>query len=190
MVSDTGEICMVTQIQGEDWGAVRMIAASIFKLSEVTGQIIKYLVMALVLVLFIEVTSRYLFNSPTIWALESSKMLLGTIGACGWAYTYKVGGHVRVDVLYTMLPRRGQSLIDVVMAILFLFPLVGVLVYVGSKWALRAWETGEKMIESSWLPPAAPFRTALVVGFILFALQCIAQFLCDLYYLIKKRELL
>jgi len=181
---------MVTQVQGEDWLVVRKIAASIFKLSEITGQIIKYLVMALVLVLFTEVTSRYLFNSPTVWALETSKMLLGTIGACGWAYTYKVGGHVRVDVLYTMLPRRGRALIDVVMAVLFLFPLVGVLVNVGWKWAIRAWVTGEKMIESSWLPPAAPFRTALVVGFILFALQCIAQFLCDLYYLIKKRDLL
>jgi TRAP-type mannitol/chloroaromatic compound transport system permease small subunit len=181
---------MVTETQVEDWGVARKIAGTIFELSEITGQIIKYLVMALVLVLFIEVTSRYLFNSPTVWALETSKMLLGTIGACGWAYTHKVGGHVRVDVLYTMLPRRGQALIDVVMTVLMLFPLVGVLIYVGTKWAARAWETGEKMIESSWLPPAAPFRTALVLGFILFALQCIAQFLCDLYYLIKERDLL
>ena len=117
-------------------------------------------------------------------------MLLGTIGACGWAYTHKLGGHVRVDVLYSLVPRRGQALIDVIMSILMLFPLVFVLISVVSKWAIRAWETGEKMIESSWLPPAAPFRTALVLGFILFALQCIAQFLCDLYYLIKKRELL
>lgn len=181
---------MVTHAQESDWAIVRNITRSIFNLSEATGQIVKYLVMALVAVLFIEVTSRYVFNSPTVWALETSKMLLGTIGACGWGYTHKLGGHVRVDVLYAMVPRRGQALIDVIMSILMLFPLVLVLITVGSKWAIRAWETGEKMIESSWLPPAAPFRTALVLGFILFGLQCTAQFLCDLYYLIKKKELL
>jgi TRAP-type mannitol/chloroaromatic compound transport system permease small subunit len=181
---------MTTQVQGEDWLIARKAAGAIFTLSEKTGQLIKFLVMALVMVLFIEVTSRYVFNSPTVWALETSKMLLGTIGACGWGYTHKVGGHVRVDVLYAMAPRRGQALIDVIMSLVMLFPLVGVLIFVGTKWALRAWETGEKMIESSWLPPAAPFRTALVLGFILFALQCIAQFLCDLYYLIKQRDLL
>ena len=181
---------MATHAQENDWAVVRTIARSIFKFSEATGQFIKYLVMALVAVLFIEVTSRYVFNAPTVWALETSKMLLGTIGACGWAYTHKLGGHVRVDVLYSLVPRRAQALIDVIMSILMLFPLVFVLIAVGSKWAIRAWETGEKMIESSWLPPAAPFRTALVIGFILFAVQCIAQFLCDLHYLIKKRELL
>jgi len=181
---------MVTHAQDNDWVIARSFTRSMFNFSEMTGQIIKYLVMALVMVLFIEVTSRYVFNSPTVWALETSKMLLGTIGACGWAYTHKLGGHVRVDVLYSLVPRRGQALIDVIMSVLMLFPLVLVLIIVGSKWAIRAWETGEKMIESSWLPPAAPFRTALVIGFVLFGLQCIAQFICDLYYLIKKRELL
>ena len=173
-----------------DWAFVRSFARSVFALSEATGQVIKYLVMALVLVLFTEVTMRYVFNSPTVWALETSKMLLGTIGACGWGYTHKLGGHVRVDVVYSLIPRRGQALIDVIMSLLMLFPLVFVLIGVGTKWAIRAWQTGEKMIESSWLPPAAPFRTALLIGFILFGLQCLAQFSCDLYYLIKKRELL
>jgi len=173
-----------------DWALVRGFTRSIFALSEATGQFIKYLVMALVLVLFTEVTMRYIFDSPTTWALETSKMLLGTIGACGWGYTHKLGGHVRVDVIYAMIPRRGQALIDVIMSLLMLFPLVFVLIGVGTKWTIRAWQTGEKMIESSWLPPAAPFRTALLIGFILFALQCLAQFACDLYYLVKKRELL
>ena len=176
--------------QNKDWVAVRKLVQAVFNLSEATGQLIKYLVLALVAVLFIEVTLRYVFNSPTVWALETSKMLLGTIGACGWGYTHKLGGHVRVDVLYTLISRRGQALIDVCMSVLMLFPLVIVLIVVGTKWAVRAWETGEKMIESSWLPPAAPFRTALVIGFVLFALQCLAQFVCDLHYLIRKRELL
>ena len=171
------------------WLQAKIIVEKLNLLSEKTGQFVKYLIMALVVVLAIEVTARYVFGSPTIWALETSKMLLGSIGTLGWGYTHKLGGHVRVDVIYSIFSRRIRALIDVVFSVIFLFPLVSVLIYTGSKWALRAWRTGEKMIDSSWLPPAAPFRTVMVVGFCLFALQCIAQFTSDLYCLIHNKEI-
>ena len=175
---------------GEDWVIIRKIVAFINTISQGTGHVIKYLIIALILVLTIEVTARYVFDKPTIWVLETSKMLLGIIGTWGWAYTHKHHGHVRVDILYMLFTRRMQALVDVVLSVLMLFPLVFVLVNIGTGWAVRAWVTGEKMVESSWLPPAAPFRTLLVVGFVLFALQCIAQFLCDLYVVIKNKELI
>lgn len=172
-----------------DWAVARSLVGGISRLTDGVGFIVKYLVLALIIVLFTEVVSRYLFNSPTYWALETSKMLLGVIGTWGWAYTHKLEGHVRVDVLYSLLSRRGRAVIDVVLSLLFLFPLVYVMIYAGTKRAIRSWETGERMVESNWLPPAAPFRTLLVIGFGLFALQCIARFLCDLYALVKNRDL-
>ncbi len=177
-------------IKKDDWIIVRKTVEIINRMSEGTGHIIKFLILGLILVLFFEVTSRYVFGKPTIWALESSKMLLGVIGTWGWAYTHQHHGHVRVDILYMLFSRRVQAIIDSVLTVLMLFPLVLVMINVGYKWAIRSWMTHEKMVESSWLPPAAPFRSMLVIGFILFALQCLAQFLCDLYYVIKKRELL
>lgn len=76
------------------------------------------------------------------------------------------------------------------MSIIFLFPICIILISAGTKWAVFSWKAGEKMVESSWLPPAAPFRTVLVVGFILFALQSVSKFIEELYYLVRKRELL
>ena len=93
---------------GEDWTPARKLVSGINILSEGTGQFVKFLVMALVMVLFIEVTARYVFDSPTVWALETSKMLLGTIGTLGWGYTHKLGGHVRVDVVYGMQIGRAS----------------------------------------------------------------------------------
>ena len=177
-------------IRKDDWIIVRKTVAGINKLSAGTGHVIKFLILGLILVLFFEVTSRYVFGRPTIWALETSKMLLGVIGTWGWAYTHQHHGHVRVDILYMLFSRRVQASIDVVLSVLMLFPLVLIMINVGFKWAVRSWHTHEKMVESSWLPPAAPFRSMLVIGFILFALQCLAQFLCDLYYVVKKREML
>ena len=177
-------------IRNDDWIIVRKIVVGINKLSSGTGHVIKFLILGLILVLFFEVTSRYVFGRPTIWALETSKMLLGVIGTWGWAYTHQHHGHVRVDILYMLFSRRVEAIIDSVMSLLLLFPLVFVMINVGFKWAVRSWVTHEKMVESSWLPLAAPFRSMLVIGFTLFALQCIAQFLCDIYYAFKKREML
>lgn len=169
---------------------MRKVVLFINTLSEIAGQIAKFLMIALVLVLCYEVVSRYVFNSPTKWALETSKMLMGTFGAFGWSYTFLHEGHVRVDVLYIRFSRKVKSLVNVIFSIIFLFPICIILLTSGIKWAIFSWKVGEKMVESSWLPPAAPFRTILVVSFILFTLQSIAKFIQELYYLIRKRELL
>lgn len=180
---------MNDQIQRGDWMLARIFVAYIFKLNEFIGQLIKYVLIGMVLVLFYETISRYIFNSPTSWALIVSKWLLGTLAVCGWGYTYKEGGHVRVDVIYSLLSKRKQALIDVVMTLIFLFPFVGILIRIATKMMLRSWKTGELIIESSWTPLAAPFKTIILIGLILFALQCIAQFIRDLYFLFKGRKL-
>ncbi|HOF03222.1 MAG TPA: TRAP transporter small permease subunit [Atribacterota bacterium] len=169
---------------------MKKLVLTINNISEIAGQIVKYLLMALIVVLCYEVVARYFFSRPTNWVLETSKMLMGTFGACGWAYTFLHEGHVRVDVFYSNFSRRTQAWVNVIMSIIFLFPICIILIAAGIRWAAFAWKIGEKMVESSWLPPAAPFRTILVVGFILFTLQSIAKFIQELYYLIRKRELL
>jgi len=154
------------------------------------GQLVKYLVPALIFVLFFEVVARYVFNKPTIWALETSMMIFGSIGSLCWGYTLKIGGHVRVDVFYSMLSRRWRAFIDVTLILLFLFPFQLLLINAGIKWSLFALKTGEKLVDSSWLPPSAPFRIVLALGFVLFFMQGISEFIKNFYYLVRKEDLL
>jgi TRAP-type mannitol/chloroaromatic compound transport system permease small subunit len=156
---------------------MKKVVQFINSISEYSGRVVMWAVIALIVVLCYEVIARYAFNSPTIWALETSEMLGGVIGVLGWGYTY------------VRLPPRGKALVDVVMALIFLFPLVGILIFSGMSWAATSLATGEKMVESSWLPPAAPFRIVIAAGFCFFALQCVARFITDLHLLIKKSEL-
>jgi len=178
------------QTQKGDWVFARNLVASICKLNEFVGQLLIYVVIGMVLVLSYETSARYIFGAPTSWALIVSEWLLGTLAICGWGYTYKEGGHVRVDVIYSLLSKRRQALIDVIMSLIFMFPLIGILIWSAIKMAVRSWRTGELIVESGWMPLAAPFRTVMLVGLLLFGLQCLAQFLCDVYYLFKGRELL
>jgi TRAP-type mannitol/chloroaromatic compound transport system permease small subunit len=169
---------------------LRRFVSFVDALSLKIGHAVKYLIPALILVLTIEVVSRYVFNSPTIWVLETSMMIFGSIGALCWGYTLRIGGHVRVDVFYSMFSKRLKAFVDVALTLLFMFPFELILIYTGVKWSLFALKTGEKMVESSWLPPTAPFRIVLTIGFILFFAQTVSEFIKNFYYLVKKEDLI
>lgn len=168
---------------------MRTIVRVLDSISERTGKIVLWAAVALVVVLCYEVTRRYVFNSPTNWVMETSMMLGGTIAAMGWAYTHRHQGHVRVDVIYMHLTPRGKAIIDVVCSLVFLFPLLAILIYASAKWAQFSWSMGEKLVGSSWRPPSGPIRTLIPVGFCLFTLQCVAQFIRDFYQLIRNKSL-
>ncbi len=170
--------------------ALGKIIGTIDRMSDVVAHLVKYLILVLIFVLIYEVAARYIFNKPTVWALETSMMVFGAIGALCWGYTLKIGGHVRVDVFYTMLSNRWKAIIDVAMTLIFLFPIQYILIHSGIKWTLFALKTGEKMVESSWLPPSWPFRAVLTVGFILFFIQTVSELTKDVYFIVKGKRLI
>ena len=166
---------------------MKKVLKVIDSISEYTGKIFSWACVALILVLSFETIMRYVFNAPTTWAHLVGMMLGGTIVFMGFAYVHLHKGHLRIDVIYIKLSPKKRAVIDVVFALLFLFPLLGVLINTSFQWAVRSWVTGEVRIESWWYPPAAPFRTVMLVGLCIFGLQCFAQFFRDLYFLIRNK---
>lgn len=156
-------------------------------ISEYSGRGASWLCVALVLVLTYETTARYVFNAPTIWAHVTAMMLFGSIGMLGLAYTHLHDGHVRVDLIYTILPPRGKAIIDVILALIVLFPLLYVLTWMSGFWVVRALEGHEVMKQSIWYPPASPFRIMILVALLLFSFQSIARFTRDLHVLIRGK---
>jgi len=155
--------------------------------SEYSGSATRWVAVALVLVLSIEVVMRYIFNSPTIWAHLLSMMLGGTTVMLTLAYTDLHNGHTRIDIFYAKLSPRGKALLDAICAILFFFPLVGVLIYTSANWVSASFMEGEIRTESFWYPPAWPFRLVFMVGWCLFALQGLARFIRDFQRLLTRR---
>lgn len=170
--------------------ALKKITIAVDRMSDVVAHFAKYLILVLIFVLIYEVVSRYVFNKPTIWALETSQMVFGAIGALCWGYTLKIGGHVRVDVFYTMFSEKWKAIVDVVMTLIFLFPIQYILIHSGIKWTLFALKVNEKMVDSSWLPPSWPFRLVLAIGFILFFIQTVSEFTKNVYFIVKGNRLI
>jgi len=168
---------------------MRTIVRVIDSISEYSGKVVRWACLALVLMLCYEVAARYVFNAPTSWAFEASSMLGGTIAVLGWSYTHRHGGHVRVDVFYSHLSPRGKAILDIALSLLFFFPLLLALAYIAWDRMWFSWSMSEVMARGNWYPPTGPIRTIVVLGLCLFALQGMAQFIRDLYRLIRNQQL-
>ncbi|HUU65073.1 MAG TPA: TRAP transporter small permease subunit [Dehalococcoidales bacterium] len=156
-------------------------------ISEWTGKTGRWFAVGLVLIVSLEVILRFVFNRPTLWAYETSVMLGACTFVLAFAYVHRYHAHIRVDVFYTHLSNRGKAIIDVLGDLLLFFPLIFLLVLVAWDWMTYAWTTGERMPITGWYPPAGPLRTVVALGFILFVLQGVAQFIRDLYLLVRNK---
>jgi len=143
----------------------------------------------LVLVGAYDTISRHFFNAPTIWAYDTLCMAGGALYVLGWAYDYLFDYHTRVDLIYRNLSPRKKALMNVLSSIFLFFPIIGALLKVSISWAIRAWRIKETMISTFWYPPAAPYRTVFALGILLLTLQGIANFIRDLYLIIKGEPL-
>ena len=164
---------------------MRRILKAIDTISETVGSVGRWFVIALILVGVFEVTMRYVFNAPTVWAYETSSMLGGTVYAFGWAYALLHKSHIRVDVFFSRLSLRGQAIADSILALILFFPLIGWMAERSVFWAWRAWSRNLVMMESYWYAPQWPFRTILAIGICLLLLQGIAKFVRDAYFAVK-----
>ena len=166
---------------------MRTVVRVIDSISEWTGKAARWFGVVLVVQVAYEVTMRYVFNAPSLWGYELGIMLGASLYVLAFAYTHRHRAHVRVDVFYVHLPPRSRAIIDVLGDLLAFFPLIILLVICSWDWAWYAWSTGERMPITGWYPPAGPLRTMVMLGFGLLALQGVAQFVRDLYLLIRNK---
>ncbi|MEW5774830.1 MAG: TRAP transporter small permease subunit [Thermodesulfobacteriota bacterium] len=159
------------------------------RLSEWSGGVGKWFAFLLVLVGTYETVSRHFFNAPTIWAYDTLCMAGGVTYLLGASYDYLRNSHTRVDIIYHQLSPRKKAFMDVVCALLFFFPLMGVMLKLAIEWAAKAWRINEVMFNSFWYPPAAPYRTVFALGLLLLVLQALANFIRDLHFLLRGKKL-
>ena len=155
--------------------------------SEKIGLACMVLVPCMVAVLFIEVTSRYVLDNPTLWAYDTAIFLYGYCGLLAGAYVLKHKGHINVDLIQERLPPRVNAILDVCTSVLFFFFMILVIFY-GSKAAIMAISLGDRT-HSAWGPPLGHFKLMIPVGALLLLMQGIAKLIRDLYFAITGKEL-
>lgn len=153
--------------------------AVIDRFSIATGRFVSWLTLCMVLVTFVIVVLRYLFDIGFIWLQESLTWMHACVFMLGAAYTLQCEEHVRVDIFYRDMSERRRAWVNILGVLLFLAPLCAYILVSGFDYAAASWRVAEESRNSGGLPyPAVPLlKSVLVIMPLAVALQGLALLL-------------
>jgi len=155
----------------EDWTRFDRIAVFI-------GRVTMMLILLLTSVMLYEVVVRYVFESPTLWANELSLWIAGFLFLTAGLYAMQQRSHIRIYLLYDLMPRWLQHTCDVIstgLIVTFAFFLI----YGGYGEAfdkLYRWET----FGTAFDPPIpATIKPTVLLVITLVAIQAVINLISD-----------
>lgn len=148
-------------------------------MSEWSGKIFSFSVLAAALVVTYEVVMRYAFNAPTVWGLDMTIFLCGATYVMAGPYAHYHNAHVKIEALYGRWTPRVRAIIDLLVTAPLFFGFCGVLVWVGTEWTWEAVVKGTAYY-TEWHVPIWPMRLLIPLAAFLLLLQGLAKFIGDL----------
>lgn len=146
--------------------------------SLVTSRLSMIMVAFIVLVMLYEVVSRYVFARPTLWANELSLWIASFVFLFAGQYAMQQRSHIRIYVIYDIMPRWVQKTADVVSLILLLF-FTFALVWGGYSDAMRRMMRLETF-GTAWDPPLpGTLKPAILIIILLVTIQAISNLIAD-----------
>jgi len=155
-------------------------------LNDRVGKVFSFFIYAMVLILVYEVVMRYVFNSPTIWAHETSEFFYGAHFIVGGAFALRWGAHVNIDVIHRYFPLRTRAIVDLFTWLVF-YIFCGVLLWHAVGMATESVKVME-YTDSVWGPPLWPVLLTIPLAAALILLQALTKTIKDTYTAITGRE--
>ena len=146
-------------------------------LCALTGRLVSWLTLALVLLTAAVVVLRYGFSFGRIYLQEIITYLHALIFMLAAAWTLRLDSHVRVDVWYRARAPRTQAWVDLIGSALLLLPTAGLLLWLSYDYAEKAWLLQEASRETGGLPFLYLLKAVIPTASGLLVLQGIADIL-------------
>ena len=150
------------------------------KIINVTNKVISgytqaFILFLLMIMILVEVLTRYILRSPLGISDEMGGYMLVSITIVGLAYTWQEDGHVRVDLFISKIPKKIAKkikFINLILATLFTIPMIIASYDLLCDSILFASRSG------SWLrTPLVYPQSVLLIGSVLIFLQLISEIL-------------
>ena len=157
---------MQTWIRISDW---------IDRFNDRIGRFVYWLALVMVVIGAYNAVARYI-DRFTGWSLSSNTYielqwyLFSILFLLGAAYTLKHDAHVRVDVFYGRLSRRGKAWINLIGTLVFLFPFCILMLVMSWPSVANSWAVMEMSPDPGGLP-RYPIKTIIPIAFVLLILQ-------------------
>jgi TRAP-type mannitol/chloroaromatic compound transport system permease small subunit len=128
------------------------MSAALASLNLWIGRVISWLTVAMVLVMSIVVVERYWFSSGSIRMQESITFMHAAVFMLAAAYTLAAGDHVRVDIFYSTMSRKGKALVDLLGCLVLLLPVCIFMIWSSWDYVSVSWTIQEASRETGGLP--------------------------------------
>lgn len=154
------------------------------------GRVTCLLLLPVIFAMIYEVVARKLFIAPTLWAYEVSRMFAGALFMLGAGYALMRGVHIRADFLYRNWTLKTRATVDAILFLLFYFPAILFFLKISADYTITAWIRWERSMDTTFMAPLAPARTAMPLGAFFLLIQGVAELLRSFYDMGRPRALL
>ena len=151
------------------------ILDAIERLIDASGRAVSWLTLLMVLVTFVVVVLRYVFDTGSIALQESITWLHAMVFMIGAAWTMREGAHVRVDIFYARFSDRGRAWVDLFGSLLLLLPVMGFIGWISWEYIAESWGVLEGSREAGGLPGVFLLKSLILVMVVLLILQGFAD---------------
>ena len=154
---------------------MNILLNGIDRFTDLTGRMLSWLIIAMMVVLFAVVILRYGLNTGSVFMQESVTYLHAAVFMLGAAYTLQKGGHVRVDIFYRNFSPRSQAWINSLGGIIFLLPICFYIGFISWEFVEQSWLIREVSTEPGGIPAVFLLKTLIPLMAINLGLQAIAE---------------
>lgn len=143
------------------------------------GRVAMLMIISMTMVMLYEVFLRYVVEAPTLWANELTLWIGGFVFLCSGFYAMQQRCHIRIFILYEIMPRWAQKCCDVIsVALLVVFSFF--LVYGSYKQVFIVKFYKWEMFGTAFDPPIpATIQPMILIIIPLVALQSVLNLIAD-----------
>jgi TRAP-type mannitol/chloroaromatic compound transport system permease small subunit len=156
-------------------------------ISEWTGRGVSWLIWPVMGLCVYEVVTRRFFGSPHIWTYDVTNIFYGAHFMILAAYTLLYHGHVSIDLIVMRFSQKTQLILSGMNYLIFFFPFILVILYVGIDSAVDSWKFWEKT--SIGMPLITPImKTLTPATALLLLIQGLSEFAKILFSGLKEKQ--
>ncbi|MBT8129986.1 MAG: TRAP transporter small permease subunit [Gammaproteobacteria bacterium] len=140
-----------------------------------SGRTVSWLTLLMVIVTFIIVVLRYVFDIGWIALQESVTYMHAMVFLVGASWTLQKEAHVRVDIFYSRFSPRTKAWVDLGGSLLMLLPVMVFVAWISWAYVLDSWGVFEGSREAGGLPAVFLLKSLILVMAVMLILQALVQ---------------
>ena len=153
---------------------------------ERVGRFVMYGIFLMMFLLILSFVTRNIINFPLMWIIEMAQFTITAYYLLGGGYSMLTDDHVRMDLFYGKLSKKGKAKMDIFTSFFLIFYLA--ILFFGSITSLIYTIQTKQKLFTAWAPYVWPIKTLMLIGILLMLLQAFSSLFKNIAN-VKNREI-